>query len=426
MPLTYREAGVDIEVKTKAKEEFEEWVVQSYNDLVLTSPGHFGGAIRLEKEKMHLCGSLGWKKTPSQIIKQTEENLEGSPLAFLDYIASSSLNKERVLNIVKYFCKRLKVPLIGGETAEMPHVFKEKEEVVGALFGLGEKGVPLPVDDYENPMLVFSIDGVGTKTRLALQTDHTEFLLHDLIHHSLNDILCLSAKGVGFLLYIGCHSKEDVPHWEIEKVFSEKKLSLLKYEIVEKPELYQPGEIDLCGAIAGIAEEEQLYCSRKIQEGDVLVGLPSNGLHTNGYSLAQKVLQQIESPPSAMIEALLLPHVDYSSQVLPILSSCKGIAHITGGGIGDNLARTLPDGLGAKVMKGSWPVPPVFSFIQERGKIPLFDPVQKGMYETFNMGIGMILVMDEKDACRLSDSAYLIGSVVQNHRLKPHERILFS
>lgn len=425
MTLTYREAGVDIEVKTKAKEEFEEWIVQSYNDLVLTSPGHFGGAIRLEKEETHLSGSLGWKETPSQIIKQTEKNLEGTPLAFLDYIASSSLNKERVLNLVKYFCKTLKVPLIGGETAEMPHVFKEREEVVGALFGVGKKGTPIPVDEYENPMLVFSIDGLGTKTRLALRTKITEFLLHDLIHHSLNDILCLSAKGVGFLLYIGCHSRSDIPYWEIEKVFSEKGLSLLKYEIVEKQDLYQQGEIDLCGAIAGIAEESQLYCSKKIQEEDVLIGLPSNGLHTNGYSLAQKVLEQTENPPSTMTEALLLPHVDYSSKVFPILPLCKGIAHITGGGIGDNLARTLPEGLGAKINMGSWPIPPVFSFIQENGKIPLFDPIHKGMYETFNMGIGMILVMNEKDALHLGESACLIGSVVQNHAVKSHERILF-
>jgi phosphoribosylformylglycinamidine cyclo-ligase len=215
------------------------------------------------------------------------------------------------------------------------------------------------------------------------------------------------------MLYLGCHSR-DVRLVEpittaAERCCRSNGMVLLDCLIREKPSLYKPGEIDLCGAVVGIVEARRLIQGDRIRPGDLLIGLPSSGLHTNGYSLARKSLlergglkleRHLEELDSTLGEALLEPHRNYAPLVLPLLDDAdgdeaiRGIAHITGGGLKDNLQRILPPGFRAEIRTHSWKPPAIFELIRRSANIPLQDPVGKGMYESFNMGIGLVLVVD--------------------------------
>jgi phosphoribosylformylglycinamidine cyclo-ligase len=234
----------------------------------------------------------------------------------------------------------------------------------------------------------------------------------DLIHHSLDDILCQGARGIGFLLYLGCHSRDERL---VEPLLDAAReccrgngVVLLDSLVSEKPNLYRPGEIDLCGAVVGVVDARRLIQGDGIRPGDLLIGLPSSGLHTNGYSLARKSLLErgglesdryLDELGGTLGEALLEPHRNYAPRILPLLAEAdsgeaiRGIAHITGGGLRDNLERILPPGTRAEIQTGSWQPPPIFQLIRRYGSIPLHDPVGKGMYESFNMGIGLVLVV---------------------------------
>jgi phosphoribosylformylglycinamidine cyclo-ligase len=257
--------------------------------------------------------------------------------------------------------------------------------------------------------LVFSMDGVGTKTKLGVLAGNTAGLALDILHHSLNDILCLGASGLGLLFYVGCHRKEEAllaPFRQTAaRACARLGLSLLDLQVVEKPRTYLPGEIDICAAVAGSVPEELLLQGGGVRAGDLLLGLASEGLHTNGYSLARRALleraglklgERVAELGATLAEALLAPHRCYAPAVLPLLAerppAVRAVAHITGGGLADNLARVLPPGLRGVVRLGSWEVPPLFRLIQRCGQVPEQDPSGKGMYETFNMGIGLVLV----------------------------------
>ncbi|MBA7619712.1 Phosphoribosylformylglycinamidine cyclo-ligase [subsurface metagenome] len=194
--------------------------------------------------------------------------------------------------------------------------------------------------------------------------------------------------------------------------------------VSEKPLLYLPGEYDICAAVAGLVDEDHLIKGSGIKAGDRLIGLPSSGLHTNGYSLARKALlerggfrleQYLDELGAPLGEVLLLPHKNYVPAVFPLLQdeqsfrSIRGIAHITGGGLKDNLARILPAGLGAKIQKSSWQPPPIFALLQKCGNIPEQDPAGRGMFETFNMGIGMVIIADSLKAASLMERLRLSG-----------------
>jgi phosphoribosylformylglycinamidine cyclo-ligase len=433
MSLTYRASGVDIEAAAKAKERIRKLVLRTHGDSVVSRPGHFGGAVRLEPgQDSSLVGALGSTPDhppdaedggPASVVQSCLAGLPpGSrPVAFLDYVASAGLEPGAVERLVEGFADRLasppRIPLIGGETAEMPGVLRPgASEVVGAVFGVPKRpgpdsSAPGEAGASGRPCLVFSMDGVGTKTKLAVLAGSTGGLALDIIHHSLNDILCLGASGKALLFYVGCHRKDEAVLEPFQRAAAEAcarlGLSALEVRVAEKPATYLPGEIDICAAVAGAVDEGCLLQGDAVRAGDALIGLASDGLHTNGYSLARRALLEraglkldarVSELGCTLAEALLAPHRNYAPAVLPLLagrpSPVHAVAHITGGGLADNLARVLPAGLRGVVRLGSWEVPPLFRLIQRCGQVPERDPAGKGMYETFNMGLGLVLAVE--------------------------------
>lgn len=266
-----------------------------------------------------------------------------------------------------------------------------------------------PSGDYERPVLVASTDGVGTKLKVAFAMNKHDTVGRDLVAHCINDILVQGAVPLFFLDYIGTGK---VAPAVIEELVSgmaaacrESACVLLGGETAEMPGFYQEGEYDLVGTIVGVVEEEKILPSADMAEGDLLYGLPSSGLHTNGYTLARRIFFEVLKTKvdtyrpefsKTVGEELLIPHRCY----LPVLKEVieaglvKGLAHVTGGGFIDNIPRILPENCRAVVKKNSWPVLPVFQVLQEVGKIQEIE-----MYRTFNMGIGMVcLISPEQES----------------------------
>ncbi|XP_073056155.1 phosphoribosylformylglycinamidine cyclo-ligase, chloroplastic/mitochondrial [Primulina eburnea] len=291
--------------------------------------------------------------------------------------------------------------------------------------GIGGFGGLFPLGDS---YLVAGTDGVGTKLKLAFETGIHETIGIDLVAMSVNDIVTSGAKPLFFLDYFAT-SRLDVDL--AEKVIKgivdgcqQSDCALLGGETAEMPDFYAEGEYDLSGFAVGIVKKESVIDGKNIVVGDVLIGLPSSGVHSNGFSLVRRVLERSglslkdNLPGSSILlgEALMAPTVIYVKQVLDIISKggVKGIAHITGGGFTDNIPRVFPQGLGAAIYKDSWAVPPVFKWIQEAGKI---EDVE--MRRTFNMGIGMVLVVNQEAARRIlgaehgANIAFLIGEVIK-------------
>ncbi|CAK9177492.1 unnamed protein product [Ilex paraguariensis] len=275
--------------------------------------------------------------------------------------------------------------------------------------------------------LVAGTDGVGTKLKLAFETGIHETIGIDLVAMSVNDIVTSGARPLFFLDYFAT-SRLDVDL--AEKVIKgivdgcqQSDCTLLGGETAEMPDFYANGEYDLSGFAVGIVKKDSVIDGKTITVGDVLIGLPSSGVHSNGFSLVRKVLartdlslkDQLPGDSISLGEALMAPTVIYVKQVLDIISKggVKGIAHITGGGFTDNIPRVFPKGLGAVIYKDSWVVPPVFKWIQEAGKIEDTE-----MRRTFNMGIGMVLVVSKETAVTILEDGhrasivYYIGEVV--------------
>jgi phosphoribosylformylglycinamidine cyclo-ligase len=466
--LTYRSSGVDVEANLQANRRIQASTLRTYNERVLTRGGLFGGAIGLKDlpqrlknpvlaGRLRTTGGRDPERTSREIALSCRPRASDSelPLAFLDYLAAARLDADRAADLVEIFSREFeippKIPIIGGETAEMPDVFLEKNwEVVGALFTLSEAeaGEAEVADapcidlrgllDPQRAALVFSMDGVGTKTKLGVMARRTSGLALDIIHHSLNDILCQGARGIGLMLYVGCRRRDEQL---IEPLIAaarqcchDNDLVLFDCLVAEKPSLYRLGEIDVCGAIVGAVEADRLIQGDAIRTGDLLIGLASSGLHTNGYSLARKALlergalgldQRIPELGGTLGEVLLEPHRNYAPAVLPLLAdpesaaALKGIAHITGGGLKDNIERILPGTVRAEILPDSWQPPPIFELIRRCGNIPRLDSTGKGMYESFNMGIGLVLVAAPEQGERILGEirnggipALVIGRVV--------------
>ena len=298
----------------------------------------------------------------------------------------------------------------------------------GSLFGL--KTI---LEDYKDPVLVQSIDGVGTKTIIARKLQKFDTIGVDLLSACANDILVMGARPLTFLDYIANEKLNPLIIKEIvsgmAKGCRETNVALVGGETAEMPDTYLKNEHDLVGVITGIVEKDKIITGEKIQTGDVLIGLPSNGLHTNGYSLARKVFFDIggynvhDIPPGLEKPVgltLLEPHINYTNHIFSILSSninVHGIAHITGGGLLENIPRILPNGLSVIIEKGSWPLIPVFSLIQELGNIN-----EKEMFRTFNMGIGMVVIVNKNSVQNIKKSiqkfskSYEIGTVVSGNK----------
>ncbi|MCH7904936.1 MAG: phosphoribosylformylglycinamidine cyclo-ligase [Armatimonadetes bacterium] len=280
---------------------------------------------------------------------------------------------------------------------------------LGAFGGMFRSSFP----DLQNPLLVSSIDGVGTKTAVAQMVGDYSGIGRDIVHHCVNDILCQGARPLFFLDYFGCSS---LPAKAFEQVVASAAAAceatgcaLIGGETAEMPGVYREGEIDVVGCIVGVVEFDKRLPRPCMGAGDRLIGLASSGLHTNGFSLARKALFEIGGasvddllPGSDVTtgSALLAPHTCYLSALDPLLKDdlICGLAHITGGGIPDNTRRITPDGLQAVIERGAWTLPAIFSEIQERGGLSGDD-----MMEAFNMGIGMIAVVKPDSATEVRE-----------------------
>ena len=301
---------------------------------------------------------------------------------------------------------------------------------IGSFGGLYDLTAAGP---FRRPVLVSSTDGVGTKLKVAIQTRNHKTVGMDLVNHCVNDILVQGAVPLFFLDYIAMGKVEGEVMLEVisglARACRDAGCALIGGETAEMPDFYKPGEYDLAGFIVGVVEREHVIDGSRIASGDVLIGLPSSGLHTNGYSLARKVFFERRSlkPDSpvtelgrTVAEELLQIHRTYLPALRGLIASgvLYGMAHITGGGFTDNIPRILPRGLSARVDVGTWPVLPVFRYLQREGRIG-----DEEMYRTFNMGIGMVLVVPlhrEEEVTahldKMGEKHYRIGEIVRGNR----------
>jgi phosphoribosylformylglycinamidine cyclo-ligase len=257
------------------------------------------------------------------------------------------------------------------------------------------------------PVLVASVDGVGTKLKIAFALNRHDTVGADLVNHCVNDIAVLGARPLFFLDYIGAEKLETKVFDQLLSGFAKAcraaGCALIGGETAQMPGMYRKGEYDLAGCIVGVVDRKKMIDGSKIRSGDVILGLPSNGLHTNGYSLARQILfEKMRLRPAARIKGLkhslgtelLRVHVNYQPLLAKVPEgTIHGLAHITGGGLVDNLPRVLPKNCDALIEIGSWRVPPIFELLQQNGKVDRAE-----MYQVFNMGIGMVAIVSEKDS----------------------------
>jgi phosphoribosylformylglycinamidine cyclo-ligase len=323
----------------------------------------------------------------------------------------------------------------GNETVSRIRELARRTFTPGVLSDIGSFSGLFRLDTarYQDPVLVSSADGVGTKLKVAFLTRRHATIGVDLVNHCVNDILVQGAEPLFFLDYLATgRLSPDVAADVVSGIADACRANgcaLLGGETAEMPGFYQEGEYDLAGFIVGIVQRDHVIDGSTIQPGDLLIGLPSSGLHTNGYSLARRIVFEklrltpdSREPESGMTigEILLLPHKSYLAAVRPLVKEqlIKGMAHITGGGITENVPRALPTGMGAELVRSRWEVPPIFRFLQRAGDIPVDE-----MFRTFNMGIGLILVCPPSASERIlgslqhsNERPYVIGRVVEGNR----------
>ena len=324
----------------------------------------------------------------------------------------------------------------GNETVRRIKALAKSTFTAGVLSEIGSFGglFRLDRDHYQDPVLVSSADGVGTKLKVAFMTGRHDTIGADLVNHCVNDVLVQGAQPLFFLDYLATgRLSPDVAEQVIAGVArgcKENGCALIGGETAEMPGFYADGEYDIAGFIVGIVDKAKVIDGRSIVPGDVLIGLPSAGLHTNGYSLARSVMFDLCGFSAGTMvpelgvtagEALLAPHRSYLAPVRPLLDAglIKGMAHITGGGITENLPRALPAGCAAEIDRRSWTVPPLFSLLQKRGGI-----AEDEMLRAFNMGIGLIIAVDASSSNRVhsvlkgaGEQPVTLGRVVSGDRV---------
>jgi len=299
---------------------------------------------------------------------------------------------------------------------------KKAEKLVKKIKGMvpgigGFSGLfPIELRKYKKPLLVASTDGVGTKLKIAQLIGKHDTVGIDLVAMGVNDVITCGAEPLFFLDYFSTGKLElGVAQEVIKGIYKgcrESGCRLLGGETAEMPGFYKPGEYDLAGFCVGIVEAKEVIDGREIRPGDIIFGLPSSGLHSNGFSLVRKIFSASES--GSLSKELLKPTKIYVKDILAVRSIVRGIAHITGGGFTDNIPRILPQRCQALIHKGSWRVPGIFEVLREKGKIE-----EEEMFHTFNMGIGMVLVVSPNKRKRLLSrlpQARPIGEVVSGKR----------
>ena len=299
----------------------------------------------------------------------------------------------------------------------------------GVIGGIGGFGGCFDgkIRGYRRPVLVASIDGVGTKLKVAHQLGRHGTIGEDLVNHCVNDIAALGAEPLFFLDYIGTGKLDPKVFRQIlaglVRGCRKAGCALIGGETAQMPGIYQGKDYDLVGSIVGVLEKGKATDGRSIRPGDVILGLPSNGLQTNGYTLARDILrkaklrlgQKLPGTNHSLGNLLLAVHPNYRPALLKIgkKAKIKGAAHITGGGLIDNPPRVFPRGTAGEIRLGSWPIPPLFRALVAKGRLKLTEA-----YRTFNMGIGMIVVVARQDVTKVRKAVrcYEIGRIVKGHR----------
>ena len=324
----------------------------------------------------------------------------------------------------------------GNETVRRIKRLAKSTFTPGVLSDIGSFGGLFNFDAarFKEPVLVSSADGVGTKLKVAFMANQHRTIGADLVNHCVNDILVQGATPLFFLDYLATgRLSPDVAEQIVDglaRACKDNGCALIGGETAEMPGFYADGEYDVAGFIVGAVDRANIIDGRSIAAGDVLIGLPSNGLHTNGYSLARKIAfdelkltidSHLPELGETVGDALLRTHRSYLTVIKPLLGRglIKGMAHITGGGITDNLPRVLPGGTSARVDRTSWRVPPIFRWLGESGRVPEYD-----LRRALNMGIGMILVVAAKDADAVRQdllnageaNSVVIGDIVQGQQ----------
>jgi phosphoribosylformylglycinamidine cyclo-ligase len=308
-----------------------------------------------------------------------------------------------------------------------------RREVLGQVGGFGGL-FALNVNKFRQPVLVSSMDGVGTKLKLAFAMDRHDTVGQDLVNHCVNDIAVLGAEPLFFLDYIGTGELKPRVFEQLLLGFAtacrQNGCALLGGETAQMPGFYQNGEYDLSGTIVGVVEKADILDGKSIRAGDAIIGLASSGLHTNGYSLARKILfEQMKLQPESVLpelqgsigDELLKVHLSYGPLIQAVLRKfkgrrdIKGLAHITGGGFIDNVPRVLPKKCDAVIRKGSWEAPPIFQWLAAKGGVP-----EAELYQVFNMGVGMTMIVaaDKADAAlrfirARRQAAWIIGEIAR-------------
>ena len=305
----------------------------------------------------------------------------------------------------------------------------------GVLADIGAFGALFELDTrrWRRPVLVSSADGVGTKLKVAVLARRYDSVAADLVHHCVNDIAVLGATPLFFLDYVAAAKLKasllEQTFGGLSRACRALRVALVGGETAEMPGVYAPGEYDLVGFIVGVVDKPKILDARRVRPGDALLGLPSTGLHTNGYSLARKLLFDVAGFGADSFvpelgnrvgDELLKPHWCYYPVMKPLLERgwLSGAAHITGGGITENLPRSLPSGCAAEVRLDAWPLPPLFRLLERLGSLPPDE-----MLRAFNLGIGMILVVPPRHRARVEASLrrarsefYRLGEVVRGRR----------
>jgi len=319
----------------------------------------------------------------------------------------------------------------GSSGVDIDKADSVKQKILQALestldertLGTGSFGSLFHFAGYKDPVLVSSCDGVGTKLKIAALMERHTTVGRDIVNHCINDILCSGAMPLFFMDYIASAHLEQQQVADIVTGLAdacrENGVALIGGETAEMPGFYMPGVYDLVGFVVGVVERANVLDGSRIAEGDVLVGLPSSGLHTNGYSLARRAFDVDTDPTqmqkwipelnSTLGEALLEPHRPYHRILQPWLSSLHGLAHITGGGFEGNIQRVLPPGLCARIARSAWDVPVLFRMIRDAGNVDIDE-----MYRVFNMGIGIVAITSGETAKALLagvEDACIIGTI---------------
>ena len=290
----------------------------------------------------------------------------------------------------------------------------------GVLADIGAFGsfFELDVGDMDRPVLVSSIDGVGTKVKVAARARRYDTVGQDLVNHCVNDIAVCGARPLYFLDYVGTGTLDPGVAEDVVRGFAtackENGCALVGGEMAEMPDVYNEGDFDLVGTIVGVVDKAEIVDGRTVESGDVLLGLPSTGIHTNGYTLARTVLfdaYDVEDRPDALGgetvgEALLRVHRSYLEAIQTLVDRdlARGLAHVTGGGLPGNLRRVMPEGCRAAVDYDAWDRPALFDLIQREGDVPEAD-----MRQTFNLGVGLVAVVREADVAAATEALEALG-----------------